>query len=339
MSSNAIRRYDLVLATVLDEPWAITPTMMRIVADVLCRHVAGDDPDEAAIHEARELALARQERQVAAPEGSGVAVLPMHGVITPRMNLMSDVSGGTTFESLTSDLLSAAENPRVKAIVLDIDSPGGSVAGATEFASVVRKVRTQKPVVAQASHGMNSAAYWTGSNATEIVASPSASVGGIGVFAAHDDLSKAYEKRGLKRNFVSAGKYKLEGNDTTALDDDARAAMQGKVDHYYSVFVNDVALGRGVDVSKVRSGFGEGRSLTAPEALAAGMVDRIATLSETVARLAGNPTPSFSSHAAHRDTSQEPLEATDQDRAAVALRHWRSAHERAFLEQALTRSC
>jgi signal peptide peptidase SppA len=339
MSSNAVRRYDHLIATALDEPWAITPTMMAIIAEVLCRHVAGEDPDDEAIHHAQLLALARQERQVAAPEGSGVAVLPMHGVITPRMNLMSDVSGGTTFESLTNDLVTAADNPRVKAIVLDIDSPGGSVAGATEFASVVRKVRTQKPVVAQASHGMNSAAYWTGSNATEIVASPSASVGGIGVFAAHDDLSKAYEKRGLKRNFVSAGKYKLEGNDTAALDDEARSAMQAKVDHHYGVFVHDVALGRGIDAAKVRAGFGEGRSLTAPEALAAGMVDRIATLSETVARLAGNPTPTFSTHAAHRDTSQEPSEATDQDRAAAAMRQWRSAHERAFLEQALTRSC
>ena len=167
------------------------------------------------------------------------------------------------------------------------DTPGGMVEGTTEFAAEVRRAREQKPVVAVANFVAASAGYWIAASATEVVAAPSAKVGSIGVFALHADRSKALEAEGVTRTVISAGKHKVEGNELGPLSDEARATAQARVDEAYGQFVADVATGRGVSVSAVRDGFGEGKIVSANDALKLGMVDRIATLDETIARLTG----------------------------------------------------
>jgi len=107
------------------------------------------------------------------------------------------------------------------------------------------------------------------------------------VFAIHEDMSKALEAEGVTSTVISAGKHKVEGNHFGPLDDEARATIQAKVDESMAQFVADVAKGRGVSASAVRSDYGEGRAVSSSQALAAGMIDRIATLDETIARLAG----------------------------------------------------
>jgi ClpP class serine protease len=92
---------------------------------------------------------------------------------------------------------------------------------------------------------------------------------------------------GIKVTLVSAGKFKVEGNPFEPLDADAEASIQRSVDESYGLFTLDVAKGRGVTVAKVRSGFGEGRLLSADEAKAENMVDRVATLDATVQGLLG----------------------------------------------------
>ena len=149
---------------------------------------------------------------------------------------------------------------------------------------------------------MASAGYWIGASATEVVAAPSAKVGSIGVFSIHDDLSRAREADGVTRTVVSAGKFKEAPSEP--LTDEARAATQALVDDAFNQFVNDVAAGRGVSVAAVRNGFGEGRTLSAGSAMAAGMVDRIATLDETLARVATQPPPRRLSAAAARRSRQ-----------------------------------
>jgi signal peptide peptidase SppA len=132
---------------------------------------------------------------------------------------------------------------------------------------------------------MASAAYWIGSAASEVVATPSAMVGSVGVVVVHMDESKALEMLGVKPTFITAGKYKAEGDPAQPLTDAARERLQEMVDQYYAAFVGGVARGRGVPVAEVRTSYGQGRLLTAREGLAAGMVDRIATLDETLGRV------------------------------------------------------
>ena len=169
---------------------------------------------------------------------------------------------------------------------------------------------------------MGSAAYWLGAQARKIYASPSAMVGSIGVYAMHHDISKSLEKEGVTRTYLSARKYNVVANELTPLTEDAQAILIEPINAAYDAFIADVAHGRGRTQKEVRDGYGEGKSVTAKEALKLGMIDGVATLEQTVAN-ALDP----AALAAAADTSQEPSPATDQDR--------RWAHHRQVLAVAL----
>lgn len=309
--------YEHLLSFAIEHPWALTESMRHVIADILARHLAGEDTPPDAI-----AAAVKSRRETPQPTRGGVAIIPVHGVIAPRMNLLSDISGGTTFEGLSAQLREAMASKDVTTIVFDVDSPGGNVAGASEFAAEVMKARATKPIVAQIQYLGASAAYWTMSAATQIVAAPSALVGSIGVFGMHDDLTDALAKLGVKRTIVSAGKYKTEALPGAALTDDARAHLQHLVDQQYARFVADVALGRGTKEATVKSGYGEGRVLVAADALDAKMIDKIATLDETLARLSDTP----HAHSRTAATAQElPLAATAQERLSDT--HWQNGIE------------
>ena len=218
-------------------------------------------------------------------KAGAIAVLPLQGTISHRMGLMSQISGGTSCEQFTGWLRAALSDPQVKSIIMDIDSPGGTVTGVQELADEIYQGRQQKPIIGVANGMAASAAYYLGSQASELVVSPSGEVGSIGVFAAHEDVSKALEGMGVKTTFISAGKYKTEGNPYEPLSGEARDAMQAKVDAYYQQFVNAVARGRNTSADQVQSDFGQGRMVMAGPARRAGMVDRVATLDQTLKRL------------------------------------------------------
>jgi signal peptide peptidase SppA len=304
---------DRVLSMALEAPWAITTSMLGVVAHVLGHRLAGDALDMSEVE--------RREPTEAVSAGD-VAVIPIHGVLAPRMNLFSEISGGATYEGAGLDLAMAMADPKIKTIVLDVDSPGGSVQGCSEFARKVLKARATKPVIAVAHYQMCSAAYWIGACATELVAAPSAHVGSLGVYSIHEDLSKALAEMGVKLTYVAAGKYKVDGNETEPLTETARARIQANVDSAYDMFVTDVAFGRGRSVEDVRNGFGQGAGVTAAEAVTLGMIDRIDTFEDTVARVL--PSGTALSALAMRPTPQEPLEATgDRQREQLALeREW-----------------
>jgi signal peptide peptidase SppA len=159
------------------------------------------------------------------------------------------------------------------------------VTGVDELSKMIYDARGSKPIVAVANHLMASAAYWIGTAADELVVTPSGEVGSIGVFAAHQDVSAAMEKEGVKTTLISAGKYKTEGNPFEPLTDEAHASIQARVDDYYSMFTKAVARNRGVNVADVRGGFGEGRVVGAQQAVSLGMADRVATLDDVISGL------------------------------------------------------
>jgi len=221
------------------------------------------------------------------PKSGRVARIPIMGPISRRDSFWSALFGGTSVEGLVKIMRDVAVDETISTVLLDIDSPGGTVAGMPELAAEVRRLRESKHVVALANSMAASAAYWIASQADEIVATPEALVGSVGVFAMHEDWSKLLENAGVKVSYISAGKYKTEGNFEEPLTDEARAHIQSIVDDSYGLFVGDVARGRGVSAADVRANYGEGRALTVKDAKAAGMIDRIAGYDETVRRLAG----------------------------------------------------
>jgi signal peptide peptidase SppA len=299
--------------------------MLSTIAGVLARHLAGH-----AIPDDVKAALTQRERLPQPGEKPGaIAVLPVHGVLIPRGNLLSEMSGATSLDVLTGQLREAMATDAVKTIVLDVNSPGGSVAGASEFAREVMKARTKKPIVAVAQYTMASCAYWIAAAATEIVASESALVVSIGVYTIHTDLSKALAELGIKRTYISAGKYKVSGNETEPLNPEDEARIKRRlVDPAYARMLSDISKGRGVPLEEIRNGYGEGDTLPADEALTLGMIDKIATLEETIARVAA-VAPSRDRRAATdatpliTGTAQEllpdvPVAATAQDRISDA---------------------
>lgn len=280
----AARRYAHVVQAVYEHPWALTPQMLGLITDILDFRAAGGVLSSDEI-QARLAAADNGPRNGQAVTG-GVAVIPVYGLISQRTSLMSDLSGATSCDALRSSLREAIADPEVKAIVLDVDSPGGDVAGLPELAADIRELRGQtKPIVAVADTLMASAAYWLSSQCDEVVASPSALVGSVGIVGMHEDVSGAEAKAGVKTTLISSGPYKTEGNPYEPLTEDARATLQGQCDGFYAMFLADVARGRGVSGDKVAADYGGGRVLMAADAARAGMVDRIDTLEGTVRRL------------------------------------------------------
>jgi len=329
--SDILQRDAHVLSFVTIHPWAIAPEWLGPIASVLARHAAGLAADENGI-----AAALVKRRNLPQPTGGGVAVIPVYGVIAPRAGMLTEMSGGTSFERLSEQLAQAMSDPKVSTIVFDVDSPGGSVAGATEFFAQVRTARATKPIIAHAQYTMASAAYWFASAATKVYASPSAMVGSVGVYTIHNDLSDALKALGVKRTYIAAGKYKAEGNETGPLSEDAHAHVKATVSAAHQTFMRDIAAGRGVPIGDVRNGFGEGRLVTADDALAGQMIDAIQTLDTTIARACAGETDATDRAAdalpappapLADDTMQEPSPATIQDR--------RRAYDRQSAELAL----
>jgi signal peptide peptidase SppA len=209
-----------------------------------------------------------------------IGVIPIQGTIGQRA---SDWWSRTSTDQVAFQIAGLIGNPSVGAVVLDIDSPGGIVYGPEELSSVIRVARGVKPIYAIANSMAASAAYWIGSAADKFFITPSGEGGSIGVWSAHQDISKAMEEFGVKTTLVSAGEFKTEGNPFEPLSDEARADMQASVDRYHEMFIAAVAAGRGVSKATVHDTFGKGRMMGAPAAIKAGMFDGATTLPELLA--------------------------------------------------------
>lgn len=281
-----------VLQVFVESAWAILPHKLTTLAEIVNRHVNGEKLSAEEIEARIQGTVRPQERRV-----NKVAVLPLFGVIFPRGNLMVEMSGATSAERFSAQFDALLKDPEIDAIVLDVNSPGGSASGTAEAAAKIYEARGQKRIIAISNHMMASGAYWIGCAAGELVVSPSSEVGSIGVYAAHQDVSVALEQEGVKVSLISAGKYKTAGNPYEPLTEETRAVIQKRVDDIYDQFVGAVAQYRGVKEAVVRNGFGEGGVVGADEAVALGMADRVATLEEVLNGLFGgsnltpNPSP------------------------------------------------
>lgn len=277
-----MNRHALLISRFLQTPWALERGMLSTVCTIAARWAHGvpraydkyeDDMPQAA-----------SQRRDGAQNvlAGGVAVIPVYGVIMQRADMLSEMSGATSTQSISKQLQAALVDETVSSILLDIDSPGGSVFGIQELADELAQAKTKKPIAAVANSLAASAAYWIGSQATEFHVTPSGAVGSIGVYAAHEDYSKALEDMGVKVTLVTAGKFKAEGNPYTELPEDAKAHMQSQVNTYYQAFTSAVARGRSAPIADVREKMGEGRVLLAGDAKAANMVDSVSTYAQVV---------------------------------------------------------
>lgn len=269
--------FENLISAIYNEYWVILPSRLQeIVGYIQNRAINGKANDLI--------------RDTVKPDGNkydgyyragSVAVVPIHGTIFPRGSIDS-ASGATTGERISRAVAAAAADKSASSIVLDVNSPGGAVVGTQETAEAIRRARDVKPVHAVANHMAASGAYWLASQASTITAAPNAQVGSIGAVRIHEDHTAAMEKEGIKVTAVTTSPFKVEGASFQPLNEGIQAEWLSKLQNYHRQFVEAVAVGRGRSVDHVESMFGQGRMLLPDQAMAVGMIDRVASLEDVI---------------------------------------------------------
>lgn len=252
-------------------PWAMEQQRLDTLKQVVADHLAGHD-----------VAMAGQGSEESYTVVDDVAVVPIIGTIKKRAYGLEALSGARTTLDIQNDIQQALDNPRISAIVLDIDSPGGTVDGTKELADFIAVA--DKPVVAYANGLMASAAMWIGSAADYIIGYDTANIGSIGVIIQHQDWSKAEEDAGVKTTYIYAGKYKAMGNSSEPLSEESKAYIQSKVDKLYTMFVNDIAKNRGLEVQYVLDKLATAETFLAQEAMELKLIDSVGNISDAIAK-------------------------------------------------------
>ena len=174
----------------------------------------------------------------------GVAVVPIRGTLLKRNSWLAAASGLCSYAGVKQATASAMKDPQVKAVMFDIDSPGGTTHGCFELSDAIYGMRGEKPIWGCANDLAASAAYALGSAADRLFLTRTAGVGSIGVFAVHADISGADEQAGVDFTYIYAGAKKVDGNPHQPLSKSARADVQAEVDREYAIFVSTVARNR-----------------------------------------------------------------------------------------------
>lgn len=218
----------------------------------------------------------------------GIAVIDLAG---PLMKFAGgSMSAGTSTVNARRQIRDAASNEAVNAILLRIDSPGGTVSGTQDLADEVAAAGAIKPVEAYVEDQAASAAYWVASQASRIVSNSSALVGCIGTYATLVDSSGAAAMKGFKVSVVRAGQFKGMGASGTEITPDHLAEAQRVVDGLNQHFLDGVASGRRMSAEAV-SAIADGRIHLAADALKMGLIDGIESFDQTVARMRANMKP------------------------------------------------
>lgn len=248
----------------------------------------------------------------------GVAVISIIGSLVNRGAWIGANSGATSYEGISKQLTDAAADPKVKSIMLDLDSPGGEATGMFTLAAKVREVAAIKPVIAVVNDMAASAAYGIASQCSEIVVSPTSIVGSIGVVLTHLDRSGEMEKRGVAATLIYAGAHKVDGHPFGALSDAVRADLQAEVGKFYDQFVGLVAQGRGDRLTEQAARATEARTFLGQEAIDKGLADRMASFEAVLASLQNQTPRAGNSKKGGRTMADDNTITTEAHAAAVA---------------------
>jgi protease-4 len=220
--------------------------------------------------------------------GTGpILLIPVDGVIVAGESSFSLLAGGVVgSDDVVRQIEAAMDDDSIEAILLRVNSPGGSAAGSQEIYSAVGRARKKglKVVVSMADVAA-SGGYYISANADRIFADPATMTGSIGVIAEHEDLSGLLGKVGVKVNTIKSGQFKDMLSPTRAITPEERQLVQQMVMQIYGQFVAAVAKGRHMEEAKVRQ-IGDGRVYIGAQAKKLGLVDDLGGLHEALAATA-----------------------------------------------------
>ena len=248
-------KFPNLVAKVFHEPWLITPDRHRAIQDVLLARLNAEEVLEPKAF--LELPARESYRPAVETWAPGVGAVQVNGVLGKRMSQVDLACGGCDIDQVGEALAEAEGRSDLETLVVWFDSPGGTVTGIPELGAQVERMGKTKRVVGYTDTLMASAAYWVGAQATDVVATPSAQVGSIGVYLALLDSSRAFEAEGLRVELFKAGKLKAAGMPGVEMTAEVREHFQAGVDEVYDDFrgaVSHRGLGQEVMEGQVFSG-------------------------------------------------------------------------------------
>lgn len=212
----------------------------------------------------------------------GTAVIPLHGPITARSDLFTFFLGGTSLSDLAKDFQTALDDDQVKAILFDVDSPGGVALGPSEMADAIFKARGKKPIWSYVGRNCSSAAYWIASATEKIIANPSALLGSIGVVTTIP-VQEQPDSEGYKNIEIVSSNAKQKRPDPRT--EEGMAEIKRELNDLEAQFIEAIAKYRNVSVNTVKNDFGQGGVLIGKNAVASGMADSLGNYEEVLAEL------------------------------------------------------
>ncbi|MCJ8168640.1 S49 family peptidase [Atopomonas sediminilitoris] len=263
------RAFDLAAS----RPWLMLPDALATLMSIADRQ---GDPAALEAHLGRPLDNARSVTL-----RDGVAVIPITGPIMRYANVFTRISGATSTQELATDLQAALDNPQVRAIVLNVDSPGGEATGINELSDMIYAARSQKPIKAYGGGTVASAAYWLASAADELVIDDTALVGSIGVVT---EVLVRDAREGEQRYTITSSNAPNKRPDLTT--EAGRAVIGKTIDALSDVFVAKVARNLAVDPQDVPAQGDHGGLRVGAAAVEAGLAHRLGSLETLIAELA-----------------------------------------------------
>jgi protease IV len=211
-----------------------------------------------------------------------VALIEAAGTIMPGESTSESFQGAVLGgDTLVGQLQDARDDDEVKAVILRVDSPGGSVEASDLIWQEVERLRAVKPVIVSMGTYAASGGYYISCGADSIFADASTLTGSIGVFAGKLDWSGLYAKVGIHREFITRGENALMFSDATTFSPAQRAMFQAQLDRFYERFLAKVAAGRDLDRDEVHA-IAQGRVWTGRQAVSLGLVDGLGGIERAI---------------------------------------------------------
>lgn len=218
--------------------------------------------------------FSRKSRDTGYDVVNGIAIIPIHGTLVQKLGSLRPYSGMTGYDGIRQAFLTALHDDAVKGIMLDIDSPGGEVAGCFDLVDEIYRARGAKPIWSILTESAYSAAYAIASAADRIVVPRTGGVGSVGVIVMHVDWTAKIKEDGLAVTIITYGDRKAESNPYQKLSEQARDAIQQDVTAMGELFVSTVARNRGLSEDTIRDT--QAATFIAAQGVELGLADAIA---------------------------------------------------------------
>lgn len=308
-------RFPQVMGRLFNQPLMIEPGKLDAIVAGLSPRLGGEAA-AAAIKAAANDGNGEARYRPYRVTGEGVAVIPVVGTLVQRSGWLDAMSGLVSYQSVDAQLAQALEDQEVRAILLEVDSFGGEVAGLFDLVDVIHQARTIKPVWAVANETAFSAGYAVLSAAERVYLPRTAGVGSVGVVAMLMDQSAQDQTLGLKYHAVHAGAHKIDFNPHFPFSEQTLARVQVEVDQVYDLFTGTVARNRGLGQEAVRAT--EAGLYFGARAVEAGLSDGVASLEQVVSALGrvarGESNPLDGRAAARREEPQTEEKSMSEDK-------------------------